>query len=69
MTKGLLDTPLLDPTEAAELLGMARTTLNNLRVKRQGPSFMKRGRRILYPRIELERWVERNMVKSGEKVA
>lgn len=58
------DDPLLTPDEAAVLL---RTTVGTLRVWRwreTGPSYVKRGRSVLYRLSEVNRWVDDRAVAS-----
>ena len=50
------------PREAADYFGFAEGTLANLRWKRLGCKFYKRGRKILYDRDEFESWVKENPV-------
>jgi hypothetical protein len=37
-------------------------TLRNWRSIRVGPSFLKVGKAVLYPRVELDRWDRRNLI-------
>jgi hypothetical protein len=38
-------------------------TLNNWRSKRIGPSFLKLGKAVLYPVVELDQWDRSNLVR------
>ena len=50
---------LLDESEAASLLGIAVPTLRNWRWKREGPSYVKLGARMVrYRRSDLAAFVE-----------
>ena len=49
-------TKLLDTTQAAETLRLARRTLEKWRVEGRGPEFRRHGDRIFYDERELERW-------------
>jgi len=52
----------LTPKQVAELLSISPETLQNWRVKRQGPTFKKLGRgrtaKVLYTRQDVDAWVE-----------
>jgi len=50
------------PREVATFFGFAEGTLANLRCKRLGCKFYKRGRKVLYDREEFESWVKENPV-------
>jgi len=49
-------TPYLSCVQAAEYLGLARATLDRLRVVGGGPKFRKHGRRIHYHVEDLDAW-------------
>lgn len=57
--------PLVDPTEAAAILGIARHTLACYRHLGDGPPFYKFGRWIRYARDDLRRWRDGTGSKSG----
>jgi excisionase family DNA binding protein len=65
------DPPLLTVTEAAQYLRCSASHLNKLRVTGGGPPFAKIGARVVYRRIDLDRWVEKQVRKStaGGKAA
>jgi len=45
--------------EAAEYLGLSASTLAKMRLRGDGPPFLKAGRRIvLYDRSDLEAWLD-----------
>jgi predicted DNA-binding transcriptional regulator AlpA len=44
--------------EAAELLGLAPSTLAKLRLNGNGPLYCKLGRRVVYRRQDVEVWLE-----------
>ena len=46
----------LSVEKAAEFLGLATHTLNNMRWKGSGPNYHKHGRKVFYRVEELERW-------------
>ena len=52
----LIDSPFKTVTEAAAFLRLSPQTLNNMRSKKQGPSYHKHGLRILYDIEELRAW-------------
>jgi hypothetical protein len=47
----------LDTRAAATYSGLARSTLEKLRVFGGGPSYIKIGRRVLYDVTDVERWL------------
>lgn len=51
----------LTPKEAAERLRVAHGTLSNWRVRGDGPRFIKLGRKVLYPLVELEAYEKRQL--------
>jgi len=55
--KTLLNTP-----EAAEFLGISASTMAQWRMLNKGPSFVKLGTRVMYRQIDLEAWLEANLV-------
>lgn len=60
---------LLSPSEAAEYLGVALSTLNNWRVLRTGPSFTKAGRLVRYRESALAAYLaSRNVGTSDQPV-
>lgn len=52
--------PLVDPTEAAALLGVERHTLACYRNLRNGPPYYKFGRWIRYLKTDLRMWAHRH---------
>jgi excisionase family DNA binding protein len=48
---------LLTQTETAELLRLSERTLERWRVIGGGPAYVKLGKRVLYPRAELDKWI------------
>ena len=52
----LMDSPYKTVAEAAAFLRLSPQTLNNMRSKKEGPSYHKHGRRILYDIEELRAW-------------
>jgi len=54
----------LRPKEAAARLNVTVGHLANMRVKGNGPRFIKWGRLILYPLVELEAWEKKHLHTS-----
>lgn len=49
---------LIDESEAAELLGQSRRTLQAWRLNGRGPTFAKIGRSVRYAPADLDRFIE-----------
>jgi predicted DNA-binding transcriptional regulator AlpA len=49
---------------AAELLGLAMSTLAKLRLTGNGPVYCKLGRRVVYRREDLEAWLGSRVVRN-----
>ena len=59
----------LDTKQAAAYLGLSLKTLEKLRVTGRGPRFAKAGRRVIYDRRDLDKWVAaRKRGFTGESV-
>ena len=57
---------LLDTSEAATFLGLARTTLEHWRGLRKGPPFIRVGpRAVRYRRADLEEWLNEQVITTG----
>jgi len=54
---------LLEDDEVAEELHNETKTLANWRTKRIGPPFIRVGKRVLYRRSDLEKWLESKRVE------
>lgn len=48
---------ILSTTEAAERLGLSRSTLEKLRVSGRGPAFVKLGHTVRYRPADMEQWL------------
>ena len=59
----------LTTSEAAELLRLARRTLERWRVEGGGPSFRRHGARVLYAREDLALWSRKNQHQSTSEHA
>jgi len=51
----------LDSDQAAEYLGLKRTTLEAWRCRGGGPRFAKLGRAVRYRKTDLDDWIESRM--------
>lgn len=54
----------ITPEQAAERYGICRGSLANMRNKKQGPPYLKVGRKVLYPVKDFEAWLFSNPVKT-----
>jgi excisionase family DNA binding protein len=50
--------------EAAEVLGLAPSTLAKLRLNGNGPTYCKLGRRVVYRREDLYAWLESRVARN-----
>jgi excisionase family DNA binding protein len=48
---------MLPTNEAADCLGISKSTLNKMRVFGGGPPFLKLGRRVVYDPADLDEWL------------
>jgi len=55
---------LLTTQQAAESLGISRRTLENMRLKGNGPVYTKIGSLVRYPEAQLEAWLLSNQRSS-----
>lgn len=58
-SRSIEETRRVTTRHAAELLGIAESTLRKWRMGGNGPRFIKMGSRVLYDTGELEHWLER----------
>ncbi len=56
----------ITPDQAAERYGINRGTLANMRNKKQGPPYLKIGRKVLYRVDEFEKWLFSAPVRTTE---
>lgn len=49
---------------AAEYIGLSASTMNKLRVRGDGPEFLKLGRRVVYETRALDQWLAGKRRKS-----
>lgn len=55
---------LLTPAEAAQLLRTSEGQLSQLRFRKEGPAFLKFGRKVLYRRIDLVEYTNQALVTT-----
>ena len=63
-TQKITQSPYLDVLEAANYLGIARSTLDTYRSEGRGPAYRKHGWRVKYKRCDLDAWSERRTYLS-----
>jgi excisionase family DNA binding protein len=56
--------PLMRESEAAQILGLSKRTLQKWRLTGGGPEFLKFGRAVRYSVESLERWLRQNRRRS-----
>ena len=66
--RGIMEKKLLKPREVEKIYRIDAGTLANWRYQGRGPSYVKYGRKVLYPVIEMDRWAKGNMVKTVDSV-
>ena len=52
----------------SELYDIPLGTLANMRSKREGPRFYKRGRRVIYFLEDVEKWIRKNPVLTKDSI-
>lgn len=63
-----MTSPLLTSQAAAEYLHHAPRTLIRWRNERRGPTYIRVGKKVLYSKSDLDKWLESNrveMVRGG----
>ena len=55
---------LLTTAEAAAYVGLSPRTLERYRVTGEGPTYLKVGRRVLYRRTDLDKWLDMKVRRS-----
>lgn len=63
VTPALLAARRLSEREAGEYLGLSQRTLQEWRLKRQGPAYLKLGRRIAYDVADLDTFMSANRIE------
>lgn len=56
----------LSERDAASFLGITQRTLQDWRLNRRGPAYIKLGRRIAYDRTDLEQFLAANRVEPAQ---
>lgn len=56
----MIEDPLLTTEEAAAVLRLSPNTLRSWRTMRRGPKFATIGRRIVYRRSDVERYIQQH---------
>lgn len=60
-----LETPFLDVRQCAERTGLSHKTLEKMRLRGDGPPFLKpSARRVIYDRNEVDAWMRRRVFRS-----
>jgi len=54
----------LSADQAADFLGISKSTLSKMRLNGDGPIFIKMGRRVAYQLDDLKHWVQENRRRS-----
>jgi excisionase family DNA binding protein len=60
---------LLTQAETAELLRLSERTLERWRVIGGGPAFCKFGKRVLYRRTDLEKWIASHLCHNTSEAS
>lgn len=58
----------MSPEQAVERYGLNKGTLANMRSKKQGPPYLKIGRKCLYPVKSFEEWLFQNQVRTIDSI-
>jgi excisionase family DNA binding protein len=56
-------------TQAAKYIGVSKSTLDKLRVYGGGPVYLKLGKRVIYDRADLDRWLSEKRRASTSALA
>lgn len=65
----LLNLDLIDRAEAAALLKCAPNTLAKMAMRREGPPFMRVGRKVVYQRADVVAWARQQINASMQRAA
>jgi predicted DNA-binding transcriptional regulator AlpA len=60
----ILTPRMIDTVAAAQYVGLAKNTLDKMRLYGGGPRFSKCGRAVRYSVAELDAWIEKNSAAS-----
>ena len=58
------ETEFLTTREASAFLRISKPTLERWRMEGRGPRYAKIGHRVLYPRVELDRFLQEHIVET-----
>ena len=61
--------PNLTPQQAADVIGISKSTLAKLRLKGDGPKYLKIGKTILYRPPDIEEWMAGRIFNSTSEYA
>lgn len=64
-----MENRLVDTAAGASHLGLAKSTLEKMRVRGDGPPFVKLGRAVRYRLIDLDGWAAAHIVGSTSELA
>jgi len=59
----------LTPQQAADLLGISKSTLAKFRLRGDGPKFLKLSKKVLYRESDLEDWIAQRVFNSTSEYA
>jgi len=65
----MVERVFLTSDEAAKVLGCGRRTLVNMRSRREGPVFVKYGRRVFYDLADVYAWLDSHKVETAPTVS
>src|SRR6266478_2784794 len=57
---------LLSPEELAQNLGLSPATLADWRTQGRGPAYLKTGRRVWYPKMHVEKWMQNQVRETND---
>jgi predicted DNA-binding transcriptional regulator AlpA len=61
---------LVSQRQAAEMLGLSARTLESMRLKCIGPSFVRLSRRcVRYQVVDIQAWIEQHRVKTENEIS
>jgi hypothetical protein len=58
----------ISPEQAVERYGLNKGSLANMRSRKQGPPYLKIGRKCLYPVKSFEAWLFQNPVRTIDSI-
>ncbi len=60
---------VIDTVQAAKFVGLAKVTLDKMRLVGNGPPYVKMGKAVRYRIADLESWVEARVITSTSQKA